>query len=89
MYKGSAGHLPNEGTGTNDGHQITAPPKGTGQSHWNAVSNFALRGSRPVVQTLRGQDAKDQGDYVFIRYKKPIPKLIAAAHAEPARYRHA
>jgi hypothetical protein len=76
LYKGSNGHLPNEGDGTGDGNQITAPPKGTGQSHWNAVSNFALRDSRPVVQTLRGQDAKDQGDYVFIRYKTDTEAVL-------------
>ena len=71
LYKNdnAPGGLPDARKPSHQGHVIPGPPRGTGRPAWNAVSNFGLSGSRPIVLTKPGESAAGDGDYVFIRFK--------------------
>ena len=69
LYKNPQGGLPDATKWTTQGHVVPGPPQGSGRPAWNAVSNFGLRGSRPIVLTRPGESVPGDGDYVFIRFK--------------------
>ncbi|MGA8531439.1 MAG: hypothetical protein WB622_17100, partial [Acidobacteriaceae bacterium] len=70
VYQAGSGKLPNAKAGPNDRHAVTGPPVVTDTKEsanaWNASSGFGIRGFRPIVRGLPGEDAPDQGDYIFI-----------------------
>jgi hypothetical protein len=66
IYESSPGQLPNVRLGTNSRHIVPGPPL---SNKWNASSPFVLRGFRPIVLSLPGEDVSAQGDYIFIRFK--------------------
>jgi Domain of unknown function (DUF5050) len=73
LYKSEQGGLP-DATNSNQRHIVPGPPRttdllGGAQQAWNARSEFALRGSRPIVLTKPGEAPAGDGDYVFIRFK--------------------
>jgi hypothetical protein len=68
LYVDPTGGLPDGRKGTTQAHRISGPPAAFKGPNWNAVSPFALRGYRPVVLTLRGEQPLFDGDYVFIRF---------------------
>ena len=47
------------------GDRSTAAP---GSTLWNATSGFSIRGSRPIVRNLPGDDPAQAGDDVVIRF---------------------
>jgi hypothetical protein len=65
VYEAAAGRLPNAKQGTHSRRHIVPGPRDA----WNASSKFALRGFRPIVLTLPGEEPPAQGDYVFIRFR--------------------
>ena len=90
LYINTGGGLPDGRKGTSDGHQVPGPPAshlsqlpsvGFDMPNWNAVSNFALRGYRPIVLTCRGERSLADGDYVFIRYKTDVTAVLLRTQA--------
>jgi PASTA domain len=77
VYETSPGHLPDARSGTSQAHTVLGPPlSADGSPIWNAGSFFGMRGSRPLVLNLPGDDASAPGDYVFIRFKKGSPSVV-------------
>jgi hypothetical protein len=68
LYDADPGHLPDVSVSTNMRHVVPGPPLRPRSTLWNASSGFALRGFRPIVLNLPGDDPQAPGDYVFIRY---------------------
>jgi hypothetical protein len=58
------------------GPPLTPPPSSSSGDIWNALSSYGSRGSRPIVQSLPGETAPDQGDYVFIRFANDTQSLV-------------
>jgi hypothetical protein len=68
LYETDPGGLPNIQAGTDMRHIVPGPPLRPGSTLWNASSGFALRGSRPIILNMQGDDPSQPGDYTFIRY---------------------
>jgi hypothetical protein len=82
LYKNEEGGLPDL-TDSSQRHIVPGPPRtaplaqsgaipatlGDTTPAWNARSDFALRGSRPIVLTKPGEPPAGDGDYVFVRFK--------------------
>jgi len=69
LYKNGQGGLPDARVGTSQRHIVPGPAKLAAGDKWNAVSSYALQGSRPIVLTIPGERAPGDGDYVFIRFE--------------------
>jgi hypothetical protein len=67
LYEAGHGELPDV---SSSGHRpmIIGPPLSAGRSLWNASSGFAIRGYRPIVRNMPGDDPGQPGDYIFIRF---------------------
>lgn len=78
------GFLPDGTGGTGYRYVVDGPPgptprtgfEGAGMDSWNAVSPHVLRGYRPIVHSLWGEEAPDAGDYIFIRYKTDSTAML-------------
>ena len=68
LYEADPGHLPNIQGGTGMRHMVPGPSLRPKTSLWNASSGFGLRGFRPIVRNMPGDDPKQPGDYIFIRF---------------------
>ncbi|GAB3061635.1 VCBS repeat-containing protein [Micromonospora schwarzwaldensis] len=66
VYGADAGELPDV-TSTSHRQMIPGPPLRPGSTIWNATSPFVIRGYRPVVPGLPGDDPQPD-DHVFIRF---------------------
>jgi hypothetical protein len=55
LYEADSGQLPDVGT-SNDRHMVIGPSLRPGSTLWNASSGFAIRGFRPIVRNLPGDD---------------------------------
>jgi hypothetical protein len=64
VYQTHPGSLPDASATGHDRKAVTGPP--TVPNIWNANSFYGERGFRPVVLGLLGEDAPQQGDYVFV-----------------------
>ncbi len=67
LYEVDPGGLPDP-AGSDDRHMVIGPPLRQGSTLWNASSGFAIRGSRPLVRNLPGDDPNRPGDYLIIRF---------------------
>jgi hypothetical protein len=67
LYETTTGDLPDV-SGSLNRQMIPGPPLRPGSSLWNAVSPFVIRGYRPLVLNLPGDDPAQPGDYLFIRF---------------------
>jgi photosystem II stability/assembly factor-like uncharacterized protein len=83
------GNLP-DGTGdTGYSYLVEGPPAptprnsftGTGTSNWSAISKHAMRGYRPIVHSIFGEDGVSAGDYIFIRYKTDSTAVLLRTKA--------
>ena len=68
LYDADVGELPNVASGTAMRHMVPGPPLLPGSVLWNASSGFGLRGFRPIVLNLPGDEDEEPGDYIFIRF---------------------
>src|SRR5690606_4081455 len=68
LYEADPGELPAIEAGSGMRHMVPGPPLRRGSTLWNASSGFGLRGFRPIVPNLPGDDPAQPGDYVFIRF---------------------
>jgi hypothetical protein len=68
LYDADPGNLPDVSSGTGMRHVVPGPPLRPKSTLWNASSGFALRGFRPIVLNMPGDDPKAPGDYIFIRF---------------------
>jgi len=79
VYETDPGKLPDARVGGHDLRVVTGPPTvddpNVSGIAWNANSGFGIRGSRPIVLGLPGEDAPAQGDYIFILLN---PALLTA-----------
>ena len=73
IYEGVTGQLPEVALGTNSRHVVPGPPL---SDRWNASSSFVLRGYRPIVLNLPGDDGLTLGDYIFIRFKADTSQAV-------------
>lgn len=64
VYQTQPGNLPDASASGHDRKAVTGPP--TVPKAWNASSFYGERGFSPVVLGLPGEDAPEQGDYVFV-----------------------
>ena len=70
LYDAPSGQLPDVTSTTALGLTILGPPTSSTQTNiWNANSGFGLRGSRPLILNMPGDDPAGPGDYVFIRFR--------------------
>jgi photosystem II stability/assembly factor-like uncharacterized protein len=83
LYKNEQDGLPDLTKNSSQRHIVPGPPRvasvaqsgaipatlGDTTPAWNARSDFALRGSRPIVFTKPGEPPVGDGDYVFVRFK--------------------
>jgi hypothetical protein len=77
LYKTSAGQVPDGALGTHDLQVIPGPPAaGSARWAWNAVSWWYNQGYRPLVQTLKGQTPRPDGDLIVIRFLTGNPILL-------------
>ena len=67
LYEAESGNLPDISS-SDMRHMVPGPPLRTKSTIWNASSGFGLRGFRPIVPNMPGDDANDPGDYVLIRF---------------------
>jgi len=67
LYEAPVGELPDIST-PDVRYMVIGPSLRAGSTLWNASSGFGLRGSRPIVLNVPGDDASEPGDYVFIRF---------------------
>ena len=67
LYEAGSGALPDI-SGSTDRHMVPGPPLRQGSTIWNASSGYVIRGFRPIVPNLPGDDPAQPGDYVFIRF---------------------
>jgi hypothetical protein len=67
LYEATTGELPDL-SNTSDRTMIIGPPLRPGSTLWNASSGFGIRGSRPIIRNLPGDDPALPGDYVVIRF---------------------
>jgi hypothetical protein len=82
VYENSVGQLANAGSSANR-HMILGPPPRpslpapqTTPPRWNASSGFGLRGFRPIVLNMPGDDPHLPGDYIFIRFNTYTPTAL-------------
>jgi len=68
LYEADPGGLPDIQAGSDMRHMVPGPPLRKGSTLWNASSGFGLRGFRPIVLNMPGEDPKQPGDYIFIRF---------------------
>ena len=68
IYETTPGQLPNGELGTNMRHVVPGPPLAATGDIWNASSGYGIRGFRPIVLNLPGDDVTAPGDYIFIRF---------------------
>jgi hypothetical protein len=68
LYEADPGNLPDIQSGSDMRHMVPGPSLRKGSSLWNASSGFGLRGFRPIVLNMPGDDPKQPGDYIFIRF---------------------
>ena len=66
VYQTLPGQLPNVALGGNNRYIVPGPSLNDG---WNAGSKYGLRGYRPIVLNLPGDDGWESGDYIFIRFR--------------------
>ena len=67
LYEAVVGELPDISS-PDMRHMVIGPSLRAGSTLWNASSGYGLRGSRPIVPNVPGDDASEPGDYVFIRF---------------------
>ena len=67
LYETEPGNLPDISSSTHR-QDIPGPPLRPGSRIWNASSGFAIRGYRPLIQTLSSEDPSLPTDCVIIRY---------------------
>jgi hypothetical protein len=67
LYESTSGELPDVGSRA-DRQIIPGPSARPGSTLWNASSFFTIKGYRPLVLNLPGDDPAQPGDYVFIRF---------------------
>ena len=84
LYEADPGQLPDIQSGTDMRHMVPGPPLRPHSILWNASSGFGLRGFRPIVLNFPGDEDREPGDYVFIRFfgntvinNVPIPNNLA------------
>jgi hypothetical protein len=83
LYEAQPGTLPDVSASAHAGHCVSGPqpllpPPGKTDrpDRWNASSQYGNRGLRPIVRSLPGETAPDQGDYVFILDPTQSPQLV-------------
>ncbi len=67
LYEVGIGSLPDPSS-SGDRYMVIGPPLRPGSTLWNATSGFSIRGYRPIVRNLPGDDPAQAGDYVVIRF---------------------
>lgn len=66
VYQTDPGKLPDASATGHDRKAVTGPPTDPDRDIWNASSPYGLRGFKPIVLGLAGEDAPTQGDYIFV-----------------------
>ncbi|WP_243422670.1 FG-GAP-like repeat-containing protein [Micromonospora globispora] len=67
LYEAAPGNLPDISSSA-DRQMIPGPALRRGSTIWNASSGFGIRGFRPIVLNMPGDDPGQSGDCVFIRF---------------------
>ena len=84
VYQTQPGHLPDASATAQDRKAVTGPPIDptcgvltTPRAIWNASSDWAGLGFRPIVLGWLGETAPDEGDYIFVLGPNdPNPVLV-------------
>jgi hypothetical protein len=76
VYETSPGNLPDIRVGTGHAHTVPGPPLSDGSPIWNVSSFFGMRGSRPIVLNMPGDDPTAPGDYAFVRLRAGAPSVV-------------
>jgi hypothetical protein len=93
VYQTQPGNLPDASVSGHDRKAVTGPPTlpdaAPSRAIWNAGSAFGAQGSRPIVLGLLGEDAPDQGDYIFILDPNgpPTPVLVRTQNIFDIKHR--
>ncbi len=88
VYQTDPGNLPDASVDGHDRKAVTGPPVDPWRTIWNASSPFAGLGFRPIVLGLAGEDAPEQGDYIFVLNPNcATPVLVRTQNIFDIKYR--